>query len=781
MKLKREGLKKLKRNIQKKNSILNYFLLSYIVVFLIPVFMNVMVYFQVIRVVRNETIEKNQVISNQLKSKVEPMLIQLEKIRTRINANNLYMATPIRDKDFSDSERYDYLQLVSRLNEFIVDNDFIESIYLYRNDTNLAMGTNGVFTAPELYRNYFSDTDLNYEQWIRLFREKNRIYSPYTTRTVNGIPEEDIMCVLPMETDISNSPWSHLVINIYQNRFASSIDGIENIHKNNIFILDKNNKVILLSGRKDSIDISYQMLTDEKKTLNMKVNGVNSIVSFCQSDTNDWKYVMTEVTSSYMERVEYLRNFLILCSLLSILIGIYFVYKFSMRNYTEIRSIADLFRPGEDDKVLESENELAYINKSIQKTLSQNQKINEMLTKISSETKDHFLIELLRGKKYVGYSDSEYADEVVLYFTKDNYLAAAINIESFEHIYFDKSELELKAKYNDAFFIISNVFNDFLYSYTTMIDGMMACIINEEADGGDDLERVETICNTVLETLRKDFNIWVTISLGNFHRGANAIKLSYDEAVAALNYKLLLGKNRLIRYYSIHDCGGTYTYTIENEQMLLNCAAIGAYAEAESIINDIFGRTFGTQTVSIEIAKCFVFDIANTVLKIIGQLDEEGKKILKIGENDVMNQIIHADTIEEMKKNTLEILKAICDYNALLIKDQTGILVSQVQNYINQNFKNQDLNVSDIANQFELTSAYISKLFKNTTSVSILDFIHTKRISCAKELLEQGKSIAETATEVGYNNSNAFIRVFKRYEKITPGQYSMKYKQTSEE
>ena len=69
------------------------------------------------------------------------------------------------------------------------------------------------------------------------------------------------MCVLPMETDISNSPWSHLVINIYQNRFASSIDGIENIHKNNIFILDKNNKVILLSGRKDSIDISYQMLT----------------------------------------------------------------------------------------------------------------------------------------------------------------------------------------------------------------------------------------------------------------------------------------------------------------------------------------------------------------------------------------------------------------------------------------------------------------------------------------------------------------------------------------
>ncbi|MNC54140.1 HTH-type transcriptional activator Btr [compost metagenome] len=46
------------------------------------------------------------------------------------------------------------------------------------------------------------------------------------------------------------------------------------------------------------------------------------------------------------------------------------------------------------------------------------------------------------------------------------------------------------------------------------------------------------------------------------------------------------------------------------------------------------------------------------------------------------------------------------------------------------------------------------------------------RIKKAKEILEtETIKIHELAARVGYTNANSFIRMFKRYEAVSPGQY----------
>lgn len=46
------------------------------------------------------------------------------------------------------------------------------------------------------------------------------------------------------------------------------------------------------------------------------------------------------------------------------------------------------------------------------------------------------------------------------------------------------------------------------------------------------------------------------------------------------------------------------------------------------------------------------------------------------------------------------------------------------------------------------------------------------RVAWAKDMLRSGGcTISQVATAVGCANSNSFIRLFKRYEGITPGQY----------
>lgn len=126
-----------------------------------------------------------------------------------------------------------------------------------------------------------------------------------------------------------------------------------------------------------------------------------------------------------------------------------------------------------------------------------------------------------------------------------------------------------------------------------------------------------------------------------------------------------------------------------------------------------------------------------------------------------------------MKQELYAILQEVCDYVSKQMKNQNlGALEEKVKDFIFENYSDKVLNVSMLGDKFNMTPTYLSKLFKNYTGKSLLDFINMVRIEKAKELLEQEElTVAQVAEMVGFSNSNAFIRVFKKYEGITPGKY----------
>ena len=89
-----------------------------------------------------------------------------------------------------------------------------------------------------------------------------------------------------------------------------------------------------------------------------------------------------------------------------------------------------------------------------------------------------------------------------------------------------------------------------------------------------------------------------------------------------------------------------------------------------------------------------------------------------------------------------------------------------------------NLSISSIAGHVRLSPGYLSRFFKEQAGEGLLDYINRLRLARAKLMLvDEARSIGEIAKTVGYSDSNAFIRVFKRYEGITPG----KYRQTKPE
>ena len=68
--------------------------------------------------------------------------------------------------------------------------------------------------------------------------------------------------------------------------------------------------------------------------------------------------------------------------------------------------------------------------------------------------------------------------------------------------------------------------------------------------------------------------------------------------------------------------------------------------------------------------------------------------------------------------------------------------------------------------------SYLLRVFKESTGLTVNNYILQKRILKAKnELRFTNKTLDLIATECGLEDANYFIRIFKKIEGITPGEY----------
>ena len=98
--------------------------------------------------------------------------------------------------------------------------------------------------------------------------------------------------------------------------------------------------------------------------------------------------------------------------------------------------------------------------------------------------------------------------------------------------------------------------------------------------------------------------------------------------------------------------------------------------------------------------------------------------------------------------------------------------VTKMIDYINKNYE-QDIRLDDIAETVNLHPNYASTLFKKELGTSFIQYLNSYRIRKAKAFIKRDAtlSVEHIAELVGYENSCRFIKVFKKYCNITPGEY----------
>lgn len=152
-----------------------------------------------------------------------------------------------------------------------------------------------------------------------------------------------------------------------------------------------------------------------------------------------------------------------------------------------------------------------------------------------------------------------------------------------------------------------------------------------------------------------------------------------------------------------------------------------------------------------------------------------------------ITEIVHSgDTFRNVKASALimDILanSTTCAYE-MAQKEISGVrhynytfYCQQAMQYIATHI-DEEIDVVDIADSMNVSYGHLSRLFKNQTGQTLVDYINKEKVKKMEELLWAKKtSISEVAQNVGITDDKYASRLFKKYTGLTIGAYMKLYR-----
>jgi len=500
-------------------------------------------------------------------------------------------------------------------------------------------------------------------------------------------------------------------------------------------------------------------LNSNEKLLQRKFGKQNMVVSHTKSEYINWQYVISTPLAVYNSKVEYVKLLIIISLIIYVIICSIAIFYITKKNYSPIKLIASMFNNDDTESDID---EYHYIQMSIKSMISEKKELVGIVDKQRETLKNNIIVNLLKGNFKGNISEDELVEHCGINFVTDKFAVALIKVEDYSDL-FEDDNLEM------VHFVIANVIKEIIsknhIAEVVIIDRVLAVLINFKDDSIEYNKYISNSMLTAQSILSEKMFIYFSSAQSNVHSGLSAINTAYIEVLYAMKYTKIFGNNKVILYNDIKNCRDNFDYDAEISERLLNNIKVGSETSID-IVKSVFDKNFVEPTINIETANYLIFAITNTILR--GAHSVCDKEF--INQLNLVARVDACSTIDEIKDVMQQTINSICNY--LNKRDETETIIDRVIDYVKINYSSNQLNVTDIGEQFNITPSYISRIFKERFGETLPNYINKLRILKAKELLKENKmSIITIAHKIGYVNSNVFIRNFKKYEGITPGQY----------
>lgn len=106
-------------------------------------------------------------------------------------------------------------------------------------------------------------------------------------------------------------------------------------------------------------------------------------------------------------------------------------------------------------------------------------------------------------------------------------------------------------------------------------------------------------------------------------------------------------------------------------------------------------------------------------------------------------------------------------------QESRPLISSDIQTALDfiRNHLTEELSLEQLAATAHLSCSQFKQKFKKQLGTAPRQYINRQKIEYSKTLLSEGKTITETAMLLNFSTSGYFSTVFKKYTRLTPGEY----------
>lgn len=128
----------------------------------------------------------------------------------------------------------------------------------------------------------------------------------------------------------------------------------------------------------------------------------------------------------------------------------------------------------------------------------------------------------------------------------------------------------------------------------------------------------------------------------------------------------------------------------------------------------------------------------------------------------------------EMEEYFLDFIDTACSTVLEDKKDKYSRIFASMREFIEGHYA-QQITLDQMAAMAGISAGYFSKLFREYTGQSFIEFLNSIRIRAAKQMIRSGMKIHQVAVCTGFSDYSYFSRVFRASEGISPREYQQNH------
>ena len=756
------------------NSIYRFFLLSYIFILLLALSSGLVYGIKIQAQVRKETQLSQQVLLSSLCSDIETNLDYVQNLCDDLAFNQdliLYVRHP---------ELFAPQTVMGQLSPDGAMADYVLDLFLYMTDSDEIITSSIRMKADRFFNIIYQLNGLSLQQLQTDYLSDYhfRAYLPTLSLYLYGTQSQSLVLPYIQSIPISskNSPLAQLVVFLDVEKMFARAQAVHIGTDLPVYILTDDNQLIYASTDAPELDPA---LLDEPGT---ELHLPGAVATRFTSGETGWQYLVATPASAYYKDSLTTWLFLVAVFLVYLAVGLIVVRRLARRSYRPVKDISDLIlqaAPAAFPQPAE-QNEYDMIKRTLLGQMRTHREMHSLLEAQQPVVLRDQLHRLILGQVQDVAAARKALQGLGVTFPREEFVCALAEIDTDSPFFLD-SETPQEENLPLARLVVQNVGCELLESAFSCLQldlsgQQLLFILYPRQDGAMGLpEDAVRILGRLSQFAMEHFALELHLGVGLAGRGLENLPLCFDEARKAMDASRYQAGCTPMLFSEQADGEADYYFPGESEQQLLELLRSSNSKGAHELLSRIFSVNFEQKKISALAARGLLYQLASLLQRVANANALAQGKPADFSQQTV-ERIVNSSSVEHAYTRLSRLIDQAAAFRSQQPVSRTEMLADRIAQFIDSHIENEWLDLNSLSAQFNVTPQYISNIFKKYRSENVKDYIAKRKLAYAKRLLaDTSLPVREIAAKLGYANEISVIRLFRKYEGVTPGDYRARH------